>query len=643
MCGILGIAGQQLIDDSSIRKATELLSHRGPDSLKLKCWQKEALGFTRLSILDTRSIADQPMLSPGEDVALVFNGEIYNFKHLRKELASGGSEFLTTSDSEIILQSYLRTGIETTVRKLEGMFAFAILDRKNKKLFLARDRFGMKPLYYMFDKERLVFASEIKSILPFLGNRRVNFWGALNPILMTGLSPPGETIFEGIHEVSPGELFTLDINTFSLSKTKYFDLGEWVSEAEYGRLRSLKWRDLFEEYQIALSAAVEDHLQSDVPLGVLFSAGLDSSTIAAVAKKVSDRPLSLFKFRSSALDDRRYADEFKNRFACTLTEVSDLDDELIFDLPRMLFHYETINKEEGTALARVCRTSRQNGFKVLLTGDAADEVFCGYPTFVEFFVQSKIMNSRKWRKIIRLLGSIMPGINDLSLPPASLKYQFSPAYTGLLEAPLDLILHNSSRAGQWKKRLDNYSFLPDAAEQQTQAFLLDEVSYRLQRFLLRADRFGMMESIELRLPFLDHRIVKLALNTPLNYKMKFRPFVRKLPARIKFVEEKFLLRRLAKHFDVPKRILDRVKIGTPIKQRHHVKKLLEKWDYKFVPEFFSVSAPHLKQMLGSLRDETGSARFGWSVLSAEILYSLFIENKTHEQLSEKMRRTLYDA
>ena len=638
MCGILGLINPQRWDGKRFERALALLAHRGPENSDIQDLGRVVFGHQRLSIQDLSSAANQPMSDPSQKVWIVFNGEIYNFKELRSELEHVGCQFRSSSDTEVILQGYISWGWPQLLERLQGDFAFAIYDQTLERVVLARDHIGKKPLYYSESGSEFIFASEVKAIISYIGARPLDRYTSLNPILMTGLAPPGTTMFEGIQEVEPGCFLEYDLGSAKLRRHRYFHVSDMVSKDAYDELASTSSKKLIATYCGAMEESVASHLVSDAKLGVMFSAGLDSSLITAIALQVGEPDIALFHFISDLLDTNAHATSFERDLGGSLKTLRFNEQEIIFDLPRMIYNYETINKEEGTVLSKVCRTARQDGYKVLLTGDGVDELFGGYHAHKSFFTRTKINNSRLPRLLLRFMRRVFPGVDRVGDLPKGTDYFMSPSGLNFLEGPMNLLFHRGSRLANWNKCLEAYDFLDDPTERETAAYLLDEISYRIQRFMIRADRIGMMESVELRIPFLYLPIIKMAVNTPIKWRAGATSIIRR-PDPLSPFNEKKLVKEMAKRYSVPKNIIYQKKIGTQIDSRIQMKKLAEKFPLNNVAEFFEIPEKQIHDTLLHSFDPD-VARLQWSILSTEILIREFVHQESHESISDEFRAIL---
>jgi len=309
MCGILGVAGCHQIDRTQFKHALDLIKHRGPDSTDTLFWSDVAFGFVRLAIQDLSDAGRQPMRHANKPVTIIFNGEIYNFKILRAKLITEGAIFYTQTDTEVILNAYVLWGWEKTLKSLEGMFGLALYDETENRIFLARDRFGQKPLFFKnSQKLGLIFASEIKSILSLADATEIDLFSSFNPIFTTGLSPRGKTCFKDIEQLSEGEYLVYDIKSKSVHRQKYFTTLELIEPDLYNEIKGYTKTKLLDTYLKAFEESVELHLISDAPLASLFSAGLDSSFITDIAARSTN--IDLYHFESELHDFQHHAKDF---------------------------------------------------------------------------------------------------------------------------------------------------------------------------------------------------------------------------------------------------------------------------------------------------------------------------------------------
>ncbi|MFQ5723074.1 MAG: asparagine synthase (glutamine-hydrolyzing) [Terriglobia bacterium] len=482
MCGICGFAG--LRDQALLERMTALLAHRGPDSVGFFSSPEASLGFRRLSLIDLTT-GDQPLANEDGSVRLVLNGEIYNYRELRAELAAR-HRFATHSDAEVVVHLYEEAG-EALLERLQGMFAFALWDAPRQRLLLARDRLGIKPLYYAPRPGAFYFASEAKAILanPQLPRR-------LNPRavtrLLTYLYLPGpETLVEGVHRLPPGCWLTWQDG--QTCRGRYWSLRAHAPRRISEEEATGEFRRLFED-------AVASHLVSDVPVGALLSGGLDSAGVVALMARLLDRPPKTFTvgFAGSA-DERPLARSFAEELGTEHYEFELQPDHFLRDLPRMVWHLEEPTPISFLPLFYLSEFARHQ-VKAVLLGEGADELFAGYRRLLPFSPSLRFLPSGLQR---RLYLTSVHSLGD--------RYRMSANGQGRDSGdPLHSVFQQGGRTGLG-------------------AILNFEQSYPLPDYQLhRVDRMTMAWGLEARVPYLDHRLVEFVNSLPDALKLRsFRP------------------------------------------------------------------------------------------------------------------------
>lgn len=567
MCGIAGIVdltGQHPPTQPELAAMAAKLSHRGPDGHGFYCTGPAGLAHTRLSIIDLEGGA-QPIHNEDQTVWVVFNGEIFNYVELRAELEQQGHRFYTHSDTEVIVHLYEQHG-DAFVSFLNGQFAVALWDTRRQRLILTRDRVGIAPLYYCHPKSgpnkgRLLFGSEVKAILPVLGEApRLNA-DALDQIFTFWATVSPQTLFDGVQELSPGMIFTLDAQGETLNR--YWD---WqFPESRDGYLHDSE-EALCEQLHALLVDATQIRLRADVPVGAYLSGGLDSSVLTALIHHHSQTPLRTFSigFDAESLDESSYQQMMIDHLGADHSRIQCSNDDVANGFLKTLWHAETaILRTAPTPMRLLSGLVRQQNYKVVLTGEGSDEVFGGYDIFKEgkirqFWAQNP---DSAWRPL--LLKRLYPyldlqpgraqsyvqnffgiGLDNPSVPwfahlprwdtTAKAKQFFSPALREQLRSTaLDRLQASLPQAiGRWH---------PFARGQYIEAKLLMG-SYLLTS---QGDRMLMANSVEGRFPFLDHRVIEFANQLPPSLKMKV-------------LNEKYLLKKtMAKY--LPDAIVNRHK------------------------------------------------------------------------------------
>ncbi len=549
MCGIAGFThtnGRR--ETERIWEITRSLIHRGPD--RQDVWESAnvSLGAVRLKIIDLEH-GDQPMVSDDGDTVLVFNGEIYNHVELRRELEALGHRFISHCDTEVVLHAYVEWDVRA-FPKLRGMFAAALWNESHRRLVLVRDRIGIKPLYYRRHEEALYFGSEMKAILlhPEL-DRQMNL-SALERYLAFNYVPGTATLVEGIEKLAPGNW--LEWREGAVSIHPYWSL-KFEPDASLDLLAAK------EELDRLLRSSVKEHLISDAPLGVWSSGGLDSSTILHYAAEESPARLKTFSvsFRGRSFDETKFFREVAERYHTDHHEF-DLNPER--DLPGAIAEFATYSDEPSADagalpvwfLSKMCRQD----VTVALSGDGADELFGGYNTYLAD------RYAKALRRFPRTVLSLAARASRM-LPASDEKIGFDYKVTRMLEGsllePLEAHFYWNGTFGEAARGAlltnpnGSASAIPMPGE--TDGYLnrflwLDQLCYLPDDILNKCDRMSMAHSLEVRPPFLDHRIVEFAAALPETFKIRGNSL-------------KFILRDLMKD-KLPRTVLARPKEGFDI-------------------------------------------------------------------------------
>ncbi len=558
MCGVVGILkfdSRARVEEARLRRMRDVLRHRGPDEEGLMIADHVGLGHRRLSIIDLAS-GQQPMANLKRDVWISYNGEVYNFRELRSDLESRGYRFTTASDTEVVLRSYEAFG-EDCVEHLRGMFAFAIWDRRLHKLFLARDRLGIKPLYYALTDEELLFGSEIKAVLA-AGAIRPAFNQALLPeFLATRFSAGPETFFNGVRKLLPG-------HTLSWSRA------EGLRERRYWRLPTTHdtspttFVACARDVRARLEDVVRSHLTSDVPLGLFLSGGIDSSGLAALMAPLARDPIQTF---SVGYEDRKcneldYAQlaaaAVGARHRQTIVSASDF----FAVLPRLVWHEdEPLAFPSSVSLYFVADLARRNDVKVVLTGEGADELFLGYNRY-RVTAWNERLGRAYWAVApVRVREGVRRLVHKL---PRALRRYSERTFLALGPDVRELFFENFSVfPARMRQRLLGDAELSQARDpyavelrcyQENPAGILERMAHAdlqtyLVELLMKQDQMSMAASVESRVPFLDHRFVEQMVAIPGQYKLRGW-------------ETKAVLREALRDL-VPRAILTRPKMGFP--------------------------------------------------------------------------------
>ncbi len=500
MCGIFGYwdRGGWAMDDSVLADMAQKLVHRGPDDQGIRHQRERAaaIGNRRLSIIDIEG-GHQPFVSDDGLVAVVQNGEIFNYVELAAGLRRDGVHLDTGSDTEVILRLYEREGIDF-VSRLNGMFAIAIDDAREDAMYLVRDRIGVKPLYLADDGERMVFGSEIKAILPAAEINRVIGavdLEAIHHYLSFNYVPPPWTIWKDVRHVMPG-------TWMRFSRTGVHTHAWWSLSGQ--REQDYRFEDWSAEFLSILDDATRIRLRADVPWGAFLSGGVDSSTIVALMARHVDRPVKTFciGFADPAYDESPYAREAARRFGCDHTsEIAQLN--MLDRWPEVLHH---LDQPHGDAsfmpMLRVCELAAKQ-VKVVLTGDGGDELFAGYDKYAAYF-------SRADAQTLAPAAFQRSYFDSISLfSPEAKQAMYQPAVARWLQG----IDSFDAAAKPWFDEAGHF-------DRVNQALYLDMQLLLSGNNLVKPDRMGMAVSIEARTPFLDWRMMEFAFRSRGNTKLR---------------------------------------------------------------------------------------------------------------------------
>jgi len=543
MCGIVGyidLRGEGRIDREQLARMTDTIHYRGPDSCGYFVAQNIGLGFRRLSIIDLLS-GDQPIYNEDGSIVLICNGEIYNHLELRQQLVKQGHTFATKSDVEVLLHLYEEEG-EDFVKKLNGQFAFALYDRKNNKLLLARDHFGINPLFYTIVDGLFIFASEIKAILEHPSvPREVDLTGLDQVFSFPGLVSP-RTMVRGISSLKSGHRIT--VNRTGVAVAEYWDLDyPKLGESSYDKPESY----YIDELEEILFRSVKLRLQADVPVGFYLSGGLDSSLIAAAIGKVSNgyrRHSFSVSFTDKEFCEREYQRQVARHVNSAHHEIMFDESEVIQRLSSMIYHCECPVKETyNTCSMALSEAVKRNGIKVVLTGEGADEWFAGYVGY-----RFDSLRARQAKKA-DAESTFENKIREQVWGDKNVVYEVN--LTSLQQQNTELYSH------QIKDHFEEFNCLNNELVNRDRLagrHILHQRSYldfklRLTDHLLadHGDRMALANSVEARYPFLDKDLVEFARTIPPD--LKLRGFT-----------EKYILKRIAERF-IPKNVVDREKFG----------------------------------------------------------------------------------
>ncbi|MBW3016860.1 asparagine synthase (glutamine-hydrolyzing) [Candidatus Woesearchaeota archaeon] len=634
MCGI---AGFNWDDKKLVMKMAAVQKHRGPDDSGFYNDKNVSLGHSRLSIIDLSEKGKQPMSNEDGSLLVVYNGEIYNFQEIRNDLEKKGHKFSSKTDTEVIVHAYEEYGA-SCLDYFNGMFAFCIYDMNKKQLFLARDRIGIKPLYYYFNKGKFIFASEIKAIVECSDvERKVNI-DAFNNFISLRYNPIKETIFEGVERLFAGHYMVFDLQKKTIEVDKYWDITiNPIHKSKsffVSHIRSL------------LSDSVEKRLISDVPLGVYLSGGLDSSAIVAMMSKLSKgsgdsiKTFSVGFRHGEHVDELPYAKAVSDRFS---TDHKDflIEPDVIKTLPQIIWHLDEPCADPALIPVFFLSEYAKKSVTVILTGDGGDELFAGYDQYKFLVTANKLRH--------------IPSVVSAKIAPALIRATPNPILNMLYKHSASMGKEGIKRFTKFISKIKNDKagayyelisiFDDDERKQLVNEKSLKEINYneigkqyfsdkqnftnQLLRFdtkrllpesyLMKTDRMTMAHSVEARVPFLDHRMAELAFSIPPSYKLNG-------------MTTKYILKQ-ALHSHLPKDIITRKKqsFHVPVEEwiekdlKHVFEEMLSEkaiksqgyFDYGYIEKIFR-NYSHSKLFY---------ARQLWNIMSFQLWHKIYIERE----------------
>ena len=654
MCGIVGIfnmIGSGGVSLNTLRSMVGALYHRGPDESGCYLDDRIGLGHVRLSIIDLLG-GTQPIRNEDRNLWIIYNGQTYNYPELRRQLQKKGHRFYTKTDTEVILHLYEEYGADCLSR-MNGQFAMAIWDKRKKQLFLARDRVGIRPLYYTIVNGTLIFASEIKAIFakkevpreidPVAMDQIFTFWTTLGP----------RTVFKDIYELPPGHYMNIADGKAVLKK--YWDIPFYSRSEQFDTAPA----EISEQIRELLLDAVRIRLRADVPVGCYLSGGLDSSTVAGMVVRNFDSDVRTFgiRFEQKDFDEGEHQNRIVSCLKANHTEITATNEKIGASLPECLWHCEKpVLRTAPVPLFLLSELVNQSGLKVVLTGEGADEVFGGYNIFKEAKIRKFLSRCPGSRRRAELIGKLYPYVFD----NPRLKYSMQSFFARDLDKMDDPVFSHLIRwgdTGRIKKFFstelrdavgdyDGYrqvreNLAPDFGKWDyfSKAQYL-EMSIFLSNYLLcsQGDRVAMAHSVEIRLPFLDPRVMELVARVPAKWK-------------IMGTNEKYILKK-AFHNILPEEILRRPKhpYRAPIKQSllngktaQYTKEMLSDMSLKRAGMF---DCNKVSKLLYKIQDMDSPSEIDSmalvGILSSQIIYHQFVENFSIKADSMPLRNLLVD-
>jgi len=542
MCGINGFSW---LDLRLIEEMNRRIKHRGPDDDGTFVNSAVSLGSVRLAILDLSERGKMPMSNQSGTIWVAYNGEIYNFKKLRTDLQKEGRKFVSDTDTEVIIQCYERDGIEC-VKYFNGIFAFSLYDSIDGCLYLVRDRLGIKPLFYYYDGGKLIFSSELKA---FRAVTELALSLDTESVLEYRLTKnvEAEGFFKELKPLQPASYLKLDLNSKRIEIKRYYDPCNAVSRTAYTAYKFDT--ELVDKLDHLLNEVIADQLVSDAPIGTICSGGVDSSLVTAIARQYVD-DLTVFHVQvKGSLDESKYAKQIARELGLNLI-IEELDETKYKDNVTRCIRLEDLPlvHPNSVGIYLISKRAKEEGFSVLLSGEGADELFGGYRRYRYYYV-------RMWLK-----NALSPFINSI---PDRYEPLLKSSVYGLIGnddfvrcvledgdqiiEDYHLLPWAKSRSALKSRFSQALAFLDNSLEKETLTYILKDVSYHLSSILRRTDRMAMGVGLEMRVPYLDNRLLDLAVNLPLKYK-------------VTLFDTKPLLKSVAKRY-LPRSIVNRSKAG----------------------------------------------------------------------------------
>jgi asparagine synthase (glutamine-hydrolysing) len=665
MCGIAGIidfSGKRP-DEALLRRMLGLICHRGPDAFGIYMDDIAGLASTRLSIIDLPG-GDQPIHNEDKSLWIVYNGEVFNYVELRPDLEARGHKFYTNTDTEVILHLYEEKGPEM-LNDLNGQFGMAIWDAHKKELFLARDRMGIRPLFYARDKNRLIFASEIKAIFADPMTRRTLNPQTLSDIFTCWSATGDRTAFEGIHQLMPANYALINRN--GMKTLRYWQLT--FAHDKNGHRPLVEWK---EELKELLRDACRIRLRADVPVGSYLSGGLDSTYTTSVVKRNFNNQLCTFSvsFADSRFDEAFFQAKAVQAIGTDHKMIRCTDADIGTDFPDVIWHTETpLLRTAPVPLFQLSKLVRQNNYKVVLTGEGSDEIFAGYDIFKEDRIRRFWARQPSSKVRPGLLRRLYPDIFQQADSRANaflerffrkgLSLVDSPSYshmirwdnTALLQGFFSTDLYSATHP-----RINASTHIPDGFMSRFVASLppdfmswdplsraqYTEATILLSNYLLssQGDRMAMAHAVEGRYPFLDYRVVEFASKVPPTY-------------RLMGLQDKFVLREAARDV-IPPELANRPKhpYRAPISRcffgNHalpYVDDLLSERSLKekgyFQPTKVTKLVEKVRRQDGQLLSERENMGL-IGILSTQLMDEMFIKNFPYHPVIEPEHVKVYD-
>jgi len=629
MCGICGFNWE---DKVLVKKMADSLVHRGPDDSGYYVDSKVSLGHRRLSIIDLSKKGKNPVHNEEGTIQVVFNGEIYNYKEIKDELELKGHRFYSNTDTEVIVHAYEEYG-PTCVKKFNGMFSFALYDTKHNRIFIARDRLGIKPLFYYYKDKKFIFASELKAILQYPMFKREIDYNSFNHYFAFFHVPAPLTIFKDVKKLLPGHYLILDKN--GLKITQYWDLNfssDYKDEQYYiSKIKNL------------LDSSVKKRLMSDVPIGAFLSGGLDSSAIVATMSKLSNSPVKTFSIGflgAEGFSELKYAREVAEHFNTHHHEF-EVSPDTIHILPKIVWQCDEPYSDHSALPVYFVSELARRHVTVTLSGDGGDELFGGYERYFRQKLAQKLSFIPEFigKGVFAKAGSLLPGIRGYRASKFFDYVYMNPdeRYSNWFTI-FDKEMKEEFYSDKLKSKissLDSSMIYTDQMNKCNSKHIMNKISYADFKvyipndILVKLDKMSMLHSLEARVPLLDHEFVEFSATIPPWFKVH------------KHVK-KYLFKKAMKDV-LPKNIIYRKKKGFGIPLGPWFRNELKSYAYDTLLSNEAINRGYFnKYYVQKILDnhQLGRRNYGshiWSMLCFEIWNKIYIDNEKIPKTSKEVK------
>ncbi|WP_044935246.1 asparagine synthase (glutamine-hydrolyzing) [Pseudobutyrivibrio sp. LB2011] len=605
MCGINGIISTKKLCDMQLRlgRMNESIKHRGPDAQGIKILGNEiGFGHTRLSIIDLDARSNQPMVSAKGNM-LIFNGEIYNFKEIKKHISD--YKFLTESDTEVLLAGIETRGIDWLLDNINGMFSFAYYDNDNNEIIIVRDRLGIKPCYYYVSNDSFIFSSEIKGILNS-GLVSANFYeSAIDEYLANRYVRAPFTFFKNIYQLEPGSLIRVSVsdNKIMTEKSKYWELPEdFNMDNEYDEEK------ICEEFEKKVIESIKKRMVADVTVGTYLSGGIDSSLISAIASINTDRQINTYTIGFDDLNEYQYADIVAKKYLTNHHEIKMSEGDYWDALTEVIGYKDSpLGVPNEIPLAKMSKVLCKD-ITVVLSGEGADELMGGYGRiFRSAFDYSNIKKFQQNSFYQYFIG----------------KYEYVPRRIRNKYLNISCDLRN-----YWDEIVE-HEFCEHGNEENVFRFFHE---YHVKGLLQRVDTTTMLASVEARVPFLDHELIEFCYKkVPYELKLKWKEGAEK---QIKDTSDiyseildtpKYLLKKVARKY-LPDEIIDRKKVGFPVPLNNWILDIENKAS-DILRDAYWLKADVLEEMINDCGTEERAGQIIWMFINIEIFRKMYFERE----------------